>query len=411
MTQPEKYWQYGHQQTVHQHILVCDLQHASTTPTWAVPAGATQRVTDATSSATGGATQLELHSWANGDPSVAFDKNNNAVCVWASRGMFPGNSSRIWSNFYNGSTFGTCTSIQFVAAGNAFAFKPKIAFLKNSTTGYAVWVEYSATAGITSNVAVVKKVTTTSSTATFATTDNNVIRLDSGATSSDQCNNPQLYLSDTRGICVFEKYETATGYNHVYAARLTDTSTWTAATTGGAGTGINAGFNLGPISSLGYANPQGCLMTSDVPIVTFGRNNSTTNAQATALAPADGYTYASKGTWSGTTITWDTPIVINGDFSTSSWNAVMASNGNFVMCIFQQNNSSSSMRRYYYATYNGTSWTKPAGDSTAYAMDLGYGKGDWGTIGNITMDTASKAYAVFVESDGTSPQCYANLYY
>lgn len=396
------------------HIYYATYNTAASTPSWAIPSATAgnQRVSDASSGSSCSAnTTAGYHADGTGDPQVAFDKNNNALVVWAAKGITAAGgalSQRIWSNYYSvaNGAFAGCAQVQYTALGTSFCKKPKVAFLRNSTTGYIAWIESSATVGSTCNQVVCKQVSTSSTTATITTPT--TYRLDSGNTATDHCDNPRLYLSDTRGICLFEKYDAASTMNHVYAARLTDSTTWTAATVG-AGTGINGAVNLGPaggVTSMGMVGPTGCLLTSDVPLVVFGRDNCSSAAGVT-----DGYQYFSKGTWSGTGITWDTPAIISGDFSLAAWYAQVACNGNFAIAIYQQNNSSASTRRIYYSTYNGTSWTKPASDAATYAIDLGYGRAENGMITQLTMDTASKAYAAFVESDGSSPQCYVNLYY
>lgn len=379
---------------------------------WNKPASSSDKlISDAASCSAFGArlngTSPTIQDQAIGDPSIAFDKYNNAVVVWASARTTT--NKRIWASSYDGTSFKVPNKLQNPAATYDVSSRPKVAFLNNSATGYAVWIEKEVTAS--QNQISVGKFIGGSGSMSYSSA--NISRLDSGNNSGDNSCNPQLVLSETKGICVFEKHDSASGKNNVFAATLSDPLTWNASNCS-VGGGINGTMALGPygVNYQGLVNPQGCMLPNDEPMVVFGRENNPTNPPNIPVSSPIGQMYASKGSWSGNNIIWGNPVVISGDFSTSSWLGQIASSGNLAICIFAQGkDASANMVRYYYAQFNGTLWAKPLTNTTPYAIDPGLGVAETDLLSNLTMDVTGKAYAVFMALKDGLHTGFANLYY
>ena len=70
------------------------------------------------------------------EPQIAFDSNGNALAVWR---QYDGTRNNIWSNRFNGSSWGTAELIESDNAGGAR--EPQIAF-DSSGNALAVWQQY-----------------------------------------------------------------------------------------------------------------------------------------------------------------------------------------------------------------------------------------------------------------------------
>ena len=282
---------------------------------------------------------------------IAFDNSGDAIAVWD---QSDGIRQNIWTNRFNGTSWGTA---ELIETGNLGAFNPKIAF-DNSGNAIAVWQQSD---GTRSNIWTNRFNGTSWGTAELIETDN-----------LGHAYSPQIAIdSSGNAIAVWQQHD-GDRYN-IWTNRFNGTSWGTAEL-------IETG-NLGDAFS-----PRIAIDSSGNAIAVWQQSDGTR-----------GNIWTNK--FNGTS--WGTAELIETDDVGGAYNPQIAfDNSGNAIAVWAQ--SDSTRHNIWTNRFNGTSW------GTAELIETD--NVDSASNPKIAFDYSGHAIAVWAQSDGTRHNIWTNRF-
>lgn len=337
-------------------------------------------------------------------PQVAFDSNNDAVCVWRNIPA-SANSDQLWANKYVtgaaawGGTTANLAINPNVYVGSTNLASPRVGFLPGSRTGFVVWVQSPGTA----NQDAVYARSMDTSKSNFATPSGNVndvfgnttsrLDYDAGHTGSAVSYNsrvPQLHFSGTTGCCIFSKDNAAVAAN-IYAARYV-AGTWVAPT------GLTQIIDNGGIAAGGTGSPAYKYLSSGDGLLTW--------VSTSVLAS---YWTASTNQWS----TWSgVPSTISGTNANAAvpcLPAVACDSATNAFCVFYQQYvlGAAGYWRLYPSRFASANWTRPNCATDSIDIDSGVAC-DNTAVPGIVFNSSNRCYVLYQKLVGAVRTIYCN---
>jgi len=333
----------------------------------------------------------------NGNPRVAFDSNNDAVCIWDTR---TGSGSLVANKYVQGAGAWAGTIAVISNATGTLAGGHSIAFQPSTRTGFVAYAQYPTSTFEMQRNIWARSVDTSKT--LFATPSGNVndvfgnvpSQLDWNAANvfvkdENSSNAPAIRFSGTTAMCIFDKC--LSRVPHIFAARYV-AATWVAPT------GVTQAID----NNATLVGADSVLVRTFTHLSTGDALLCFVNAGGTALLGS--FWSNSAATWS----TWTTaPATVSGTNQTGANVAVPslgADSAANAFCIYRDQGALNSVQRLYAPRYSSSVWTVPNCNTDMIDPNTG------AAVDNITpscvFNSSNRAFVLYSKLSGGTDYVY-----